>query len=398
MPLEEAKKPFMSRKELIWLAVLLVFLIAGFIYDEQILENVIRLRTPFLNDFMAFMTNLGLFYATGILAIYLIIKGKYKELALILITVALSMESGFILKKIFQKPRPFMVEALSTITLAQTMGYAFPSLHATFCLSIWPFLQRIFAGKKILYVCALAIITIIFSRMYVGVHYMSDLIAGGVIGFLFARLMLYLQDNFKVIEWFVFHVKDKFELRRQIAHLLTGLSIVILLKYKILSPEILFGVLVLGGIVSIISRKYRIPVIWKILKFFERPNVINYFPGKGSFFLVLGSLLTLVLFPRDIALAAITIMAVGDAITTVIGTYFGKIKNPLCPSKHLEGTIMAIILSTIAAFSFVSFEKAFLGAVAGMAFESLTVRFFDRIIDDNILIPLVAAIAMIWIS
>ena len=91
-------------------------------------------------------------------------------------------------------------------------------------------------------------------------------------------------------------------------------------------------------------------------------------------------------------------MAVGDAITTVIGTYFGKIKNPLNPKKHLEGTALAIVASTFAAFFFVPFPIAFFGSVAGMIFESITVRYISQIVDDNVVIPVVAGLVMTLLS
>ena len=122
------------------------------------------------------------------------------------------------------------------------------------------------------------------------------------------------------------------------------------------------------------------------------------FPGKGSFFLVLGSFLAMLLFDEKIALAAIAIMAVGDSLTTIIGIYFGSIKSPLNPMKHLEGTMLAIIAGTIAAFNFVPFQMAFFGAVVAMLFEALTIRHIDNLIDDNLLIPLVAGITMITLS
>ena len=118
------------------------------------------------------------------------------------------------------------------------------------------------------------------------------------------------------------------------------------------------------------------------------------FPGKGSFFLVLGSLLALLFFEENIALAAIAIMAVGDSITSLVGIYFGQLKNPFNPSKHLEGTIFAIIIGTIAAFTFVPFQDAFLASVIAMTFEALTIKRIDRIIDDNVLIPLIAGFTM----
>lgn len=386
----------MPEKVFLTLAVLLVPL--SFYYDNAILQWFISLRNPALNAFMAFMTNRGLVIMVTIFGIYLLFKKKYYELALMLLTVAISLETGFVLKKIFQRERPFANEILKAVSIIQTVGYAFPSLHAAFCFSLWPFLKRVFKNKAPVIFGGLVILIVVISRIYGGVHYMSDLLVGGIIGFLVAKTFIYLQDRKNIIEKFIFHIKDKFELRRQIGHLMAGVIIALLIKYSFLNREILFGVLVVGGILSIASRKYKIPFVYQILTFFERPKEIKKFPGKGSFFLVMGAFLSVLFFPKDIALAAITIMAVGDAITTIIGTYFGKIKNPLNPKKHLEGTFVAIIFSTLAAFSFVSFEKAFLASVTGMLIESLTVRFLDKAIDDNVLIPLVAGITLVWLS
>lgn len=388
---------FSTTQKIVMMMCFLLFVFSLW-QEEAIFMLVMGFRFEYLNSFMSFVTNLGLFYASGALAVYILFTKQYRYFILLLLTIIVSMESGFVLKKVFSRPRPFHEEVLSATNLIETLGYAFPSMHAIFCFSIWPYLERIFKNKVLRFIGYTAIITIVFSRIYVGVHYASDLFIGSIMGFMMGKWFLYMEDQYKILEWFQHQIKSKFELRRQFGHMITGLIIVVLLKYEIITSSHLFAILIVGGIASLISRKHKIPFLYTILKFFERPKEIEFFPGKGSFFLVLGSFLTTVLFPKDIALAAITIMAVGDALTTLIGTYFGKMKNPLNPTKHLEGTMVAIICSTIAAFTFVSFEKAFLGSVVGMVFESITIRFLNKAIDDNVLIPLIAGLAMMALS
>ena len=374
-----------------------LLIIVSLAYDSQILQFIAGHRTPQLDVFMAFMTNRGLFFLTLAVGLYLIYLRQYKLMVLILLAVASSMEIGFVLKKVIMRPRPFWTEALSTINLVQTLGYSFPSLHATFCFTMWPFLRRILKYKWLRVFGMIAIITIVFSRAYVGVHYASDLFAGSIIGFVIGKIWLFAEEHYGIINNFIFHIKDKLELRRQIAHLVTGLVIVVLIKYNILNWQILLGILIFGLALSITAKNAKIPLIHKVLAFFEREKDIQAFPGKGSFYMVLGSFLAVVLFPKDIALASITIMSIGDAITTLIGTYFGHVKNPFNHNKHLEGTMLAIILSTLAAFNLVGFEKAFLGSAIGMIVESIPLKFLDQIIDDNILIPLVAGFVMLLI-
>ncbi len=387
-------KPIFTAKEKWYFAAAILALFGAFFVDDAVLKAVGSLRVYPLDSFMLFMTDFGMLYCVLILLLYLITHKKFQDFLLVALTGGSALEISYLAKVIFQTPRPYAAAVVATIPLTQASGYSMPSLHTAFCFSLWPFLPRIFPTKNLQILGKIIIITIALSRLYLGVHYLSDLILGGLIGYAVARFWIYLEEEHKILEWFIFHVKDKLELRRQVAHLLTGVTIVLLLKLQLLNEQLLFGILMIGGMLSILVRFYRIPVIDKVLLFFERPEDLKKFPGKGSFFFVLGSLLALQFFQHDIALAAISIMAVGDAITTVVGTYFGKIKNPLNPNKHLEGTLIAIIVSTFAAFFFVSFPVAFFGSVAGMIFESITVRYISQIIDDNVIIPLVAGLVM----
>lgn len=391
-------KPVYSTKERWWFFAGIAAIFLTFFYDDAVLRLVGISRIYPVDAFMLFITDFGMLFCVLALMLYLLQHGKFNDIMLLGITGATSLEISYLLKVIFQTPRPYAAEVVATIPLTQASGFAMPSLHTAFCFSLWPFLPRFFPTKRLQIFAKIVTLTIAFSRLYLGVHYLSDIIAGGIIGYAIARFYLFLDDEHQILRWFIHQVKDKLELRRQVAHMVTGMTIVLLLRLQLLNEQLLFIILILGGALSVMVRYWRIPFVDRILLFFERPEDLKNFPGKGSFFLVLGSLLTLQFFPFDIALASITIMAVGDAITTVIGTYFGKIKNPLNPNKHLEGTLLAIIVSTFAAFFFVNFPLAFFGSVAGMIFESVTVRYISQIIDDNVIIPVVAGMTMTLLS
>jgi hypothetical protein len=100
---------------------------------------------------------------------------------------------------------------------------------------------------------------------------------------------LYVESKYHAIEWFIHHVKDKLELRRQIAHFLMGISIVLLLKYGILNIPIITVVIVVGGIISIASRFVKVPFIYPVLKFFERPKRDETFSRQRCIFLCTGN-------------------------------------------------------------------------------------------------------------
>ncbi len=187
------------------------------------------------------------------------------------------------------------------------------------------------------------------------------------------------------------------ELRRQLFHALLGIVLVLLLYYSVFTATHLFVILVIGIILAIISKKYRIPVIAQFLDIFERDNIKTDLPGKGAIYFFVGALLAIKLFPKDIALASIMILALGDSISHIVGKSFGK--TQLWINKHndklFEGTIAGIILGFFGAYGFVGPVLAFSGAALAMTTELVEMKLGKTIIDNNILIPLVSGTTML---
>jgi len=84
--------------------------------------------------------------------------------------------------------------------------------------------------------------------------------------------------------------------------------------FGFVEKEHLFGLLVVMLALSILSRKYKIPVINWLLQNFERKEYIKKFPGKGFIFYLIGALLVLAFFPMDIAMPAILVLAFADSV------------------------------------------------------------------------------------
>lgn len=182
---------------------------------------------------------------------------------------------------------------------------------------------------------------------------------------------------------------DWFEVKRQIFHLFLGISIALLYNFHILSARRMFIILTIGILLSIASSKYKIPGIAWFLERFERKHA--KFPGQGAIFFILGCFTVIGLFPPDIASAAILVLAVGDSFSTLVGKHFGKHKMG---SKSIEGTVAGIVLGFLGAFIFVPFLTAFLGAFVAMLAEALDIKLFNRVVDDNLLVPIVSAFVM----
>ena len=189
------------------------------------------------------------------------------------------------------------------------------------------------------------------------------------------------------------------ELGRQAIHLAMGIILALLVYLEVLSPLALFLAIVVGFLASIITKRVRLPIFSFFLDHFERDAPKKSFPGKGMIFFFIGSLLVIQLFDKDIALAAIMVLALGDSFSHVWGAQFGQTKNIFNgrSKKLLEGTIIGIIAGFLGALIFVPFSEALLGAAAAMVAEVIKIDFNDYTLDDNLIVPLVAGTVMLLV-
>ncbi len=146
-----------------------------------------------------------------------------------------------------------------------------------------------------------------------------------------------------------------FELRRQLMHIFVGVFAVVLLHFEILSAWSVFLLIIVGILVSLLSKRTRLPFFSYFLDKFEREEDLQTFPGKGMIFLFIGILLVLKLFDKNIALAAIMILALGDSVSHIFGAQFGKLKNIINGDgkKLLEGTLAGTVMGFLGAVIFV---------------------------------------------
>lgn len=187
----------------------------------------------------------------------------------------------------------------------------------------------------------------------------------------------------------------KFELRRQAFHLLLGLVAATLFFYNVLiTPMFLFMVLVIGFIISYIQKSFKLPIISSLVNFFERPDQRSKFPGRGALFFTAGVLLVVELFPKDIAVASIIILAVGDSVSHIVGRYFGKTKNPFLETeKLLEGTIAGALLAFPIAYLLaqsIPWWHVLVACLGAMFIEAIELEANKREVDDNVIVPLAA--------
>jgi hypothetical protein len=136
----------------------------------------------FLDNFFKIVTMLGsgyffLFVVTLIL--WCINKDLGYRLGFLFITTG---AINNVLKETFKVPRPIGHEGIRSSIIPNPGGYSFPSGHAQTTSSFWTRIM-LELRRKWIYVVGISIIFLVgLSRIYLGVHWPSDVLAGTVIG------------------------------------------------------------------------------------------------------------------------------------------------------------------------------------------------------------------------
>lgn len=176
-------------------------------YDTRIGSTILSYRSPALTQYFSFITNFGHFwsYALAIVLCALLFYWKFKSwkyLLQLVVVVLLALSSDYILKNIIDRTRPD-IEHLVGISTS-----SYPSGHAMVSMAFYGFLIYLLYTVKItktikmilIALCAFLILNIGISRIYLGVHFPSDIAGGWIAGFfwiIFCILVLNLIRVFK---------------------------------------------------------------------------------------------------------------------------------------------------------------------------------------------------------
>jgi undecaprenyl-diphosphatase len=157
-------------------------------FDTPIMQYIHELRTPLLGQIMSGITSLGsvtgIMIGMSIALILLFINRKWWEGLFLIVAVTGSSLLNYYLKWMFKRDRP------TFNPLITESGYSFPSGHSMVSFSfigILAYLLTLMVQKKSLKVLIMTLFFFIvfligFSRIYLGVHYPSDVIAGFAAG------------------------------------------------------------------------------------------------------------------------------------------------------------------------------------------------------------------------
>ena len=163
------------------------------IWEADFLLALQNIRTPFLDVLMKGATLLGEHGIVSILlGIILIMIAKTRKTGIeVLLSVALAfIVANLIVKNAVARVRPYDAYAFLVPAVTKPHDFSFPSGHTVnaFAAAVAVFLNH----KKIGIVALILAALVAFSRLYVGVHYPTDVLTGAAIGIIFAILVHYL--------------------------------------------------------------------------------------------------------------------------------------------------------------------------------------------------------------
>jgi undecaprenyl-diphosphatase len=173
-----------------------VFIVQDTGFDERVFNEIRPFINPGMTRFMNVITFLGkhnLLIPLNFALVAFFIYKKERWFAARIAALSLSsLLLMFILKFYFQRDRPLLP------VIGEAKGFSFPSGHALisvvfyglFIHMIWHEVKTKWLRTLLIIILSVLILLIAFSRIYLRVHYASDVIAGIAVGFIWLVLSL----------------------------------------------------------------------------------------------------------------------------------------------------------------------------------------------------------------
>lgn len=161
------------------------------------------------------------------------------------------------------------------------------------------------------------------------------------------------------------------------------------------------AVYIIGGVSSLVYILEQIRINYPDLT--KRSHFINFsllraeeeLKESSALPFIMGLLLTILSFPKPVALASIMILALGDPLSAIVGIKYGT--HRLASGKSLEGSGAFFVACFFAVM--LIFDQGPFGARLALAFwHAALMTLFEQVplrLDDNLTIPITSAF-ILW--
>lgn len=187
---------------LILFTTIMIFVITkNKLYIDDIGYNIIsKLRSNNMDEIVKVITNIGGTIVIGIVTIIslFIFRNKKINICIVLNLLGIVVLNNVIIKNIIGRDRP---NGINIITEA---GKSFPSGHSAVSMVVYGYLiyltYNYVNNKKIKYllisILSILILVVGLTRIYLGVHYTSDVLGGYLLGIVYLLLFTYISDKY----------------------------------------------------------------------------------------------------------------------------------------------------------------------------------------------------------
>jgi membrane-associated phospholipid phosphatase len=187
-----AASTFLELAEDVWLK-------EGFSWDAPLMRDIHRLSTPWLDTLMKGITFTGS-GAAFVLAIGIALwlwhwQNRRLDALTLIVTVTGSVAVNILLKSVFARPRPTVFPPL---TVAHS--YSFPSGHTSMAVALYGLLAVLLwrahhRGWALL--SGAWVLAVALSRVYLGVHYPSDVLGSLTLGVIWIFAVMFIYDRYQ---------------------------------------------------------------------------------------------------------------------------------------------------------------------------------------------------------
>jgi len=186
----------LTREQRITVIVLvagILFLFISFPLDNLILEFVDKTANPLLDYFFNWVSYaLSLVFVLLIMTTLFLWEDNRKDWIIPLwFSFGLTLVLSYVIKFIVARERPE-----GAMQIFGLPDFSFPSSHAAISFSVVPILDLEYPMFKWFWILFAAFVAI--SRLYLKVHFLSDIIAGALIGYFVGKTIIYIKKKYSI--------------------------------------------------------------------------------------------------------------------------------------------------------------------------------------------------------